>query len=323
MKNYQRVFLLLLTIGLTRIFGTAQTGKATCGGSILDAAVYRNLLVTGTDQGTVDVFLSTNLHKKAGIRFEEIKDFYDEPIRPKVFSVDIYGKKKTVILSIVESEGGQCRLVRSDLSGTSQKTLIAPERGLQMRKVRFVDKHTALIALISSECILYDLTTLKIKYRVQISQSLFSDFALNQTRTEAAFVSESGDIQIVRVRDGKILKTLSGGNKDNIFNVSYRAGRLLTGGRDKKAVLYNLTDNRFRIFETPFYVYAVAIDNRAEIMAFVTDENSRIDIRRVHTGERITRLPAINEPVNRLIFTGDHHLLVCDDAGHIYKWRIK
>lgn len=323
-KNNFYNFILCFLLGGAFLFaGNAKKiRQVKANGGILDASLQNRQLVVSTDRGRVEVYRVKNLKKRATIRFKDIVDFYGDPIHPKVFSADILGQKHSRLLAIVECSDGQRRLVQSNLAG-KKKTLIDAGKGLQMRKVRFVDKHLALIALMSSEIILFDLDKTVIRYRAQISRSMFSDFKLDEKRKKAAFCSESGEVQIIRVADGVVLRTLKGGNKDNIFKLDYRMGTVLTGGQDRRAVLYNESDGRFRIFNAGFYVYAVAMDKAVKKMAYVANEKSGIDILQIATAKRLSLIPEMDRPVNSLLFKNENRLLICDDGGYIQEWSIK
>ena len=291
-------------------------------GGILDIAINKGQVAVATDKGVIEVYRQKTLKKRATIYFKDIFDFYGDPIRPKVFSVDIIGKKYPKILSVIECTEGGRRLVLSSLSG-KKKTLVEATSGLQMRKARFINAATALIALMSSELILFDIVKEKALYRVQITQSIFSDFQLGPAHKKVAFSSESGDVQIVEVANGKVIQTLSGGNRDNVFKVDYKNGFVLTGGQDRKAVLYREKNGRFQSFKSDFFVYAVALENHADKFAYLAGEQAQINIINVDSGKILARIPAQNCSVNNLRFVGDSRLLVFDESGYIQEWDIR
>ena len=86
-------------------------------------------------------------------------------------------------------------------------------------KVRFVGRTHLLFGYLGNEVALFDIKTKKERYRVQLTESKFSDFALNNDRSKAAFGCESGVITVIDTRTGKTIRELEGIN-DSVLKCS-------------------------------------------------------------------------------------------------------
>ena len=65
---------------------------------------------------------------------------------------------------------------------------------------------------------LFDIKNKQELYRIQLSESKFSDFALNKAKTQAVYSCESGVLNIIDTATGKVIKVLEGLNVDNVYN---------------------------------------------------------------------------------------------------------
>jgi len=242
-----------------------------------------------------------------------------DEINPKVFGVDPDRDGKRVLI-LVQDEGGE-RVLYIRRNGKMEK-ILDKSAHITMREARFVDDDHILIATMSDELILFEISTKREIYRNKLSLSVFSDFQLNEDHTRVASTCESGVVYIVDVMSGKLLKRLEGGNKDEVFKVDYKNRTVLACGKDKKAVLYRVPTDSMTIYETEFLVYAGALNKDASLSAFSLNERNDIGIFDNSTKEMKYRLVGQGSTLNSIVFINDKELISSSDNNKILIWRI-
>ncbi|WP_201353676.1 WD40 repeat domain-containing protein [Hydrogenimonas urashimensis] len=289
-------------------------------GNVIDSIVVGDLLYVTTDAGTLETYNWKSRKLLNKISYPKIHDFMGDLMLPKVFGVDVDPKTGAIVVQVQAEEGARVLYIY-DAKGHRQ-TLLDEKSHIQMREVRFVDSGHLLISTMSNDLILFDIAKKKILYREQISPSTFSDYQLNEDHTKVASSCESGDLFITDVMSGKRLKTYSGINKDNVFKVDYKNNRVLTCGKDKKAVLYNIDNDRQTVFPTDFFVYAGALNADASMSAFQIDIDNDIALYDNQTKEMKYKLVGASSTLNNIIFIDDKTLISSSDDNHILIWRI-
>jgi len=288
-------------------------------GNVVEFVHKGDKLYIATDVGKLEIYNWKTRTKLGEIVFEKIHDFMGDPMFPKVFGVDVDEKGDTLALMVQDEEGERILYLHKDGKLTR---ILDKKAHIQMREVRFVDETHLLIATMSNDLILFDIPTKKILYRVKLSLSTFSDFQLNEDHSKVASTCESGIVYIVDVRSGKVLKTLEGGNKDNVFKVDFKNYKVLACGQDRKAVLYSLGRERMIIYPTQFLVYAGALNKDAKMSAFQINENNDIGIYDNLTKAMKYRLVGQQSVLNTIVFIDDKTLISSSDDNHILIWRL-
>ena len=288
-------------------------------GNVVEFVHKGDKLYIATDVGKLEIYNWKTRTKLGEIVFEKIHDFMGDPMFPKVFGVDVDKKGDTLALMVQDEEGERILYLHKDGKLTR---ILDKKAHIQMREVRFVDETHLLIATMSNDLILFDIPTKKILYRVKLSLSTFSDFQLNEDHSKVASTCESGIVYIVDVRSGKVLKTLEGGNKDNVFKVDFKNYKVLACGQDRKAVLYSLGRERMIIYPTQFLVYAGALNKDAKMSAFQINENNDIGIYDNLTKAMKYRLVGQQSVLNTIVFIDDKTLISSSDDNHILIWRL-
>ena len=203
-------------------------------GAVTDLVYQDEKLYSATAEGAVDIFDIKEQKLIKTIHVPKIKDFIGDEVESKIYSVDIVEGQVMIVSQ------GKMGYRRVHLYVDNNLTeVISSSNSYTIAKAKFVDKDKLLIALLSNELILYDIKNNKSLYREQISASKFSSFALNEKKDEVIIADESGDLKIVSVKDGKVVKELKGQNVDNIFQLDYKNGLIITAGQDRRCVIYS------------------------------------------------------------------------------------
>ncbi|NPA33054.1 MAG: hypothetical protein GXO04_05460, partial [Aquificae bacterium] len=215
-------------------------------------------------------------------------------------------------------------------------------------RAMFLDEDNIIIATIANEIWLYNIKEKKTKYKYLVFRFVFSDFDLNNDRTLVAWGDESGKVFFIDPWSGRVLGVGTEGNKDKIFKLSFAENRVIVGGRDKKAVIFNLKEkiterkewkekldapsllkdvktkfiNRKldfivlpeRVYETDFMVFAVGISPGERWAVFTYDEDGNLALVSPQSPDR--KEMGVGCFVNAVEFIDDRRLLVgCIDGN--------
>ena len=316
MKRVVLFFLLFTTILLSRDISPQMEIKMQ--GNVMDIAIVNDFLYAGTDGGTVEVYDIKNSKFVNIIKLEKIHDFMGDLMPPKVYSTDFINGK---ILLLAEGENGSRELYINENNQT--KKIITPKEKLTINKAKFIDETHVFLGLLSNEIILYDLSAKKPIYQKQLSQSKFSDFALNEKKNQAVISCESGINYLVDVKTGDTIKELKGGNKDNVFKVSFKKSKVSAGGQDRVGTVYDITTGSFITFNAPFLIYATGLSNDAKMVAFAFGVDNEITIFDTDTKAKLYNLKGQKSTLNSIVFYDSNTIFSGSDDKFIMKWSLK
>ncbi len=284
--------------------------------SIVCSMYQDDSIVVGTDAGTIETFdIESKLHS-IEYTFDTIHDFMGDEVYPWVMSID---KLQDTYLVVSQGEKG-ARLtsqihngIISDIQFTSS---------LLINKAVYINKNEILIALLSNELILYDLIHQTIKFKIQINQSVFSDFVLNKDKTKVAVCDESGEINIVDIIKGSIVNKLTKGNLDRIFTLDWKENLIITAGQDRRAILYDITNNTRKIFRGSFLVYASGLSHDLEFGAYSSNEMNEISVFDTDSSDILFNLQGMKSALISIYFTNNQHVIGVGSNQSILIWEL-
>ncbi len=315
-----KIVLTLLTLAIF-IFAKPLSPISTIkvDGGVKDMILSRNNLIVGTDSGKLEVY---NLKEKKitkKIQLPDIKDFMGDTIHTRVASLD-YIDGRYAFLSD-SGIGGYTNVWLNENNQT--KKIITHEAKKIIVKLKFIDKNHLLFGFLGNEVSLYDIPNKKYIYTKQLSESKFSDFALNEDKTKAAFANESGINYVIDTKTGKILKTLKGQNLDNIFAIDFKKDFVVCAGKDRRGAYYNLLTDSNGYFKGKFFIYATALSPSTKKVAFAMDEDNSITIYNLVSKEKIAKLTGLKSKVNKIIFKDENTIISAGDDDTILMWKLK
>ncbi len=276
-------------------------------------------LVIGTDSGKVQIY---DYEKKvfiSTISLPDVKDFVGDMMPARIFSVDkIEGR---YLLLSDSGKGGYSNLWIHENNVTTQ--LLSAKDKKAIIKVRFVNKDQVLFGYLSNEAALFDIKSRQELYRVQLSPSKFSDFALNEEKTQAVFACESGVLSIIDTTSGKLIKALDSVNVDNVYKVDFKQGIVAGAGQDRRGALYDVLMNSGKYIESSFLIYATALSPSAKRVAFTMNEQNDIFIYNVSTKAKIAELKGQKSTLNTIIFKDETTLFSSSDDNTVMMWSLK
>ena len=287
-------------------------------GTVKDMVLHDTTLLIATDNGQAQVY---DYEKKLFIEtlsLPSVKDFMGDSIPARVFSVDKMdnrylllsdsGKGGYVNLWLIQ-EGKRTQL----LSATDKYTAI---------KARFIDKDKILLGLLSNEAVLFDVVDKKEVFRVQLSESKFSDFALNLDRSQAVFACESGILNIIDTHSGKVLDVLKGQNVDNVYKVDFKKSIVSTAGQDRRGALYDVKIGKGSYLSGHFLIYATGLSPSAKRVAFALDEDNSISVFNTQSKTKIAILKGAKSTPNTILFKDENVLFTASDDDTVMMWKL-
>ena len=312
------LFLLLSSLTLFASIAITPTQEIETNGTVKDMVQRDDTLIVGTDNGLLQVYdYKTKVFTKS-IALEKVKDFMGDEVPARVFSVD---KTDGRYLLLSDSgKGGYSNLWIHENNVTTQ-VINANDKKAAI-KARFIDKEHILLGFLSNEAALFDVKSKKELFCVQLSESKFSDFALNEEKTQAVFSCESGVLNIIETKTGKVLKKLKGLNVDNVYKVDFKKGIVSGAGQDRRGSLYDADLGKGEYIEGSFLIYATSLSPSAKKVAFAMDEQNNITIFNTNSKSKIAELKGQKSTLNTIIFKDENTLFSSSDDNTVMMWQL-
>jgi hypothetical protein len=286
-------------------------------GAVTDLVYQDNRLYSATAEGKVDIYDTKEQKLIKSIEVPKIKDFIGDEVASKLYSVDVMDGK---IMIASQGKMGYRRVHIYEDNNLSE--IINTSASYTIAKAKFIDKEHLLIALLSNELILYDIKNKKAVYREQISASKFSSFALNEKRDKVIIVDESGDLKLISVKDAKVLKELKGQNVDNVFQVDYKNGLIITAGQDRRCAIYS-KDGKTAYFKNgSFLIYSAGLSPSGKIGGFAGDEHNNVMLFNTSTKSDLYKLGSHKATISSILFINESELFTASDDIHINHWKL-
>ncbi|MBU1659647.1 WD40 repeat domain-containing protein [bacterium] len=316
MKNILFLIMLLSSLyGETIQQPVAQFKSA---GGVIDLVYAEGKLYSATNASCVDIFDIKTKQLIDTIKVDKITDFMGDVINSKVYSVDVY---HNAVLLLSQAQKGYRRV---HIHKANKTELIIPDTDkLLIAKAKFLDENTLLLALLGNELISYDIKNKKQNYKIQISQSKFSSFALNEDKTQVVIADESGDLKIHNTKDGAFVKLLKGQNLDNVFQVDYKNNMIATAGQDRRIVIYDTRFNTAYYKTAQFLIYSVGLSASGKRVAYSSDENNNVTVFNTNTQSILGVFGENYMTLSNILFINENEFLVSSDDKIINLYKIK
>jgi len=287
-------------------------------GTVKDMVLDGNRLVIATDMGHTEVYDIVQKKRLKDISIPDVKDFMGDMMPARVMSTDVIGEKYLLLSD--SGIGGYTNLFISENNNTTK--LISHEDKRTLVKARFIDETHILLGYLGNEVSLFNIESRKDLYYVQLNESKFSDFTLNEDKSKVVFSCESGILSIVDVKNGKILSELKGQNLDNVYRVDFKNGKVSAAGQDRRGALYDVKSGKGSYIEGNFLIYATGLSPSASKMAFAMDEKNDISVYSTSSKSKIALLKGQKSTLNVIIFKDENVLFSASDDNTIMVWDL-
>jgi hypothetical protein len=314
-----KIISLIILLGITLLSKDIHAPLASyeVSGGTTELLVKEQKLYVATSMGCIDIFDLQNQKKLESICVENILDFMGDPIESKIYSVDVLDDQ---ILILSQAEGGYRRL-HLYKDGVLQE-ILSKDRMLSIAKAKFLDKQRVLLALLGSELLLYDMQKKENIYSVQISQSKFSDFVLDEQKERIVIADESGALKIHDTKSGKLLDVLKGQNLDNVFKLDMKNNSIITAGQDRRVVVYDLKRSSSYYLSSSFLVYCAALSPSATLGAYSSDEHNNVSVFHTDTRSILGVFGGSKMTLSTILFLDEKHFFVGSDDKKVNFYKI-
>ena len=292
-------------------------------GSVMSSVYKNNKIYASTNNGVVDIVNMKNNKIIKEIKLPQIKDFMGDMIDNHVTCVDVLDNN---ILIVAQAAHGKNEVY---IYKDSLKKVISVNKKLSINEARFISKDKFIFVTLDSELYTYDLKQNKILSRLNIRNedsefnSKFSDFCFNDDKSKIALADESGAIKIVDLAQNKIVKILKNGNLDNVFKVQWKKDILITGGKDKKSIIYNLKNNSKKEINSEFFIYGVALSPNLKLGAYSMDAQNNVIIFKTDTLQKLYKLSGTKMTITSIEFLSDDEVIIASDSSKINYYKLK
>jgi outer membrane protein assembly factor BamB len=287
-------------------------------GSVTDIVYGNSKVYVATDASCIDVFDVVSQTLIESIKIPQIKDFMGDLIDSKVYNVDIY--KGKILLTSQGNKGFREIYIYSD---NKIENIISVKDKMFVSKAKFIDENIIVFSLLGNDMYLYDLRTKTVIWKIDVRDpiadfnSTFADFALNEDRTIAVVSDESGDLKLVDIQKGKVIKVLANRNLDKVFKVDFKNNKIITAGQDGRCVVYNLnTKSDYFLREKRwFLIYGVALSPSAKLGAFSSDENNNVTVFNTNNKRKLFKLKDNLMTLSSIIFINENEIFITTDSN--------
>jgi len=287
-------------------------------GTTKDMVLRGDELLIGTDSGVLQVYdYEAKVFTKT-IALPKVKDFVGDMIPPRVFSVDKIEERYLLISD--SGKGGYVNLWLHENNVTTQ--LLSHTDKIAAIKARFTTKEHILLGLLSNEAVLFDIQSKKELFRVQLAESKFSDFALNEAKTQAVYACESGVLNVIDTKTGEMLKELKSVNVDNVYKVDFKQGIVSAAGQDRRGALYDIVMGTGTYIAGSFLIYATGLSPSAKKVAFAMDEKNNISIYTRSSKSKVVELQGQKSTLNTILFKDENVLFSSSDDNTVMMWQL-
>ena len=286
-------------------------------GGITDLVLQEDKLFVATTASSVDIFNIKTNEKIDSIKMPKIKDFIGDIIESKVYSVDVL-KKDILILSQGENGGRNVNIYKDG----QMQSIIEDTQRLFIGRAKFLDENHIVYALLSNQIYLYDIKNKKVVSEVQISQSKFSNFKLNEDKSKIVVADESGSLTLLNTKDLNPIKRFDTLNLDNVFQVDMKKDIFITAGQDRRCAIYSLDERISYYKEGSFLIYSVALSPSGKLAAFASDEENNVTIFNTTTKENLYKLTQNKTTLTNILFINENEIFVSSDDEKINYYKL-
>lgn len=311
------IILVLLSINVWSYSTLSPISSIEVNGTVKDMVLHNDSLVIATDMGHIEIYDINKNQKIQEIDIPDVTDFMGDVMPARVMSVDSITDKYLLLSD--SGKGGYSNLYIYDGNLTQQ---LSAKDKKAIIKARFVDDNHILFGFLSNEVALWNIKTKKELYRVQLSESKFSDFALNEDHTRVVFACESGVNNLVDVQSGKILAELKGQNLDNVYKVDFKHGTISGAGQDQRGSLYDAKSGKGSYIKGTFLIYGTALSPSAKKVIFAMDEQNNLSVYNTITHSKIALLKGQKSTLNVIIFKDENSIYSASDDSTIMIWNL-
>lgn len=314
--NTVKILLILFIISFLNANEIMPTKTLNISAGATDLVINDNKLFVSTNDGVINTFSLKDFKLISNITIPQIKNFMGEISNSKIYSIDVLNNKVLIL-----SQGKKGARKIDIFENGKLRNIISDTKHLFIARAKFINDEEIVFSLLSNELLLYNVNKKKIIYDKQISQSRFSYFALSENKKDILIADESGNLKLCDVTTGNLLKTYTGQNLDNVFQIDYKNSKIITAGQDRRAVFYSKNDTYYK--ESNFLIYSCALNSNGKLAAYSSNENNDVTIFDTLLKKDLYQLKENRMTLTKILFINDNGILVASDDNKINYYKIK
>lgn len=281
--------------------------------NVLSKTLISDKLFIATDGGTVEIYDPKQSKFEEIIKMDDIKTYVSDHERPKILSVDELGGKILIL-----SEGDYATKVLYLRENGQMKSINLTNQAI--KKALFLDEEHVALASISNEIYFLNLKSGEIYEHFKISIAMLSDMDINEDRSTLAIACESGKVYLYNIKAKKMKQTLDI-HTDNIYDIAYKNGVVISGGTDRVAGIFS--NGSLKKINAGFLVYGVGLSSDGKIAAYMSDEMSDVNLVDSASLENIAMLKTGQSTINSIVFISDNEVVTSAYEKKILFWRVR
>lgn len=157
---------------------------------------------------------------------------------------------------------------------------------------------------------------------MQISESKFSNFKLNEDKNILVTVDESGIITILDSKNLNVIEKIKDQNLDNIFQVDVKNSIILTAGQDRRSVVYDMKKKDVYYKNHSFLIYSAGLSPSGNLAGVASDEENNVTIFNTKSKENLYLLKENKATLTNILFINENEIFVTSDDKQINYYKI-
>ncbi len=317
MKLFKIYILIILLFNLSWAIDMKPTLSFIASAGVTNLSSDKDNIYISTKEGKIDIFNIKDKVIASSIELPMIKDFMGDDVPPKIYCTDIYENQ---ILIASKGKSGFSKIFKYE--NNQLINIIDVQDQKAILKAVWIDTNRILFATLSNQFYLYDIKIKKYIWQIQVSGSKFSDFVLNEKRTQLLAADESGDLKLHNIKDGSFIKSYSGQNLDNVFQVDLKNGKIITAGQDMRTVVYDKDKGTSYSQKARFLIYSAALSPSAKIGAYAKYENNDVQVFHTEYKNDIIKLTNNKMTITKILFINEDEVFVASDARKVNYYKL-
>lgn len=312
-------FLIIFFLLILKIFAKDLSPEFSliASGAVTDLVLKEDKLFVATSASSVDIFNINTKEKIDSIKMPKIKDFMQDIIDSKIYSVDVL--ENTILILSQGEKGGRNIDIYKD---GKIENIIKDKDRLFIARAKFLDENHIIYALLSNQIYLYDIKNKKVLNEIQISQSKFSHFKLNEDKSKVVIADESGILTMIDSKSFEVIKTFRNQNLDNVFQVDIKNNTILSAGQDRRAAVYSMNEKNNYYKEFSFLIYSVGLSPSGNLAGVASDEENNVTIFNTKTKEKLYKLTQNKSTLSNILFINENEIFVSSDDEKINYYKL-
>jgi WD40 repeat protein len=273
-------------------------------------------LYAGNNMGMIDVFDIKTQKIIHQIALPPLVTATNKFVSQNVISIDCLNGK-ILIVSIGENSYRNVWIYEK----YELKQIVDESKRLTIKKAMFINDEKILFGTFGSDIILHDTRENYNLYKSHVTQSTMGGIALNSDKSKMVMSYESGEVRVIDVMSSKVEHIYSSQNVDNVYDVAYNNGVIITAGQDKRVAVYRAGEKDSHI-KSHFLVYSVGLSPSGKIGAYSSGDEQNIQLFDTQSKALGDTLVAHKSRINQIWFKNEKEIFSVGSSNDIFYWKL-